>query len=104
MKTTKVKSKSKTKSLNKVLITKIKPMAYSNVPPKDIAGQIHGECFDYKDFDKKVMGIKIRERVYSTWNGIHMVIKAWIDSEGGEQDFLNYIRKNEVDETCWEKR
>ena len=81
-----------------------KPIAYSNVPPKDLAGQIHGACFDYKDFDKKIMGTQIRERVYTAWNGIHMVIKAWIDAEGGEKDFLEYIRKNEVDETCWDKR
>ena len=55
-----------------------------------------------KDFDKKVMGTKIRERVYEAWNGLHMVIKAWIEAD--EKSFIDYIKNNKVDETCWDRR
>lgn len=68
---------------------------YRNIPPKDIMNAIWGGCFDYKDFDKKVMGEPIRDRIYDAWQRIHQVVKGWIDAD--EKSFLNYIRKNEPD-------
>ena len=32
---------------------------YKNIPPKDIMNAIHGGCFDYKDMDKKVLGLSL---------------------------------------------
>ena len=68
---------------------------YKNIPPKDIANAIHGGCFDYKNMDKKVLGENIQDRIYYTWNIMHLIMKRWIESD--EQDFLNYIKNNEPD-------
>ncbi len=85
------------------LSKKIPLKEYPNIPPKDIQGQIWGACFDYKDFDKKVLGEPVRDRIYKAWNGMHLVIKTWIEAEGGEKDFLDYIKKNKPDESLWHK-
>lgn len=66
-----------------------------NIPPKDIAGQIHGHCFDHKDMDFKLWGQSVEQRTYNCWQGIHLVLKSW--AEADQQGFLDYIKKNNPD-------
>ncbi len=68
---------------------------YKNIPPKDIMNAIWGGAFDYKNFDKKVMDMTVRNRVYISWQMIHGVIKGWIDAD--EKGFLDYMRTHEPD-------
>lgn len=58
----------------------------TNSPNKDIAGQIHRECFDYE------AGRRIEERVHAACNGVFMVIKDWIKND--QQNFLDFVGAN----------
>lgn len=69
--------------------------SYNNVPPKGIQNAIWGGCFDYKDFNKMVNGMTIRDRIYEAWNHIHLGIKQWIEAD--EKDFLDYIKNHTPD-------
>jgi len=68
---------------------------YNNVPPKEIMNVIWGNCFDYKDFDKVVNKETVRNRIYSTWQGLHYLIDKWITAD--EKGFLDYIKNNKPD-------
>ena len=38
---------------------------YKNVPPKEIFNAIHGSCFDYQNYDKRVFnGESVQDRGY----------------------------------------
>ena len=89
----KKKAAKKTKPLFKP-----EPIAWTNWPNKDIAGQIHRGSFDYEDMEKKVMGKTVKERVYISYNGVFMVIKDWIEKD--EQGFLDFVKKMEIDKSC----
>jgi hypothetical protein len=43
-------------------------------PPKDIASQIWGACFDYKPLDTVIDGYTVDERVRLCWTRIHRVL------------------------------
>ena len=60
-------------------------------PPKDLIGQIHNYCFDYGPLENEVNGETIEQRLFNCWQGLHFVIKQWIEAD--EQNFLNYIKK-----------
>ena len=48
-------------------------MKYKNIPPKDIQNAIWGSCFGYEYFYKEVDGKTIRDRIYNTWQRIHLI-------------------------------
>lgn len=73
-------------------------IAYSNCPNKDIIGEIHRGCFDYRNMERKAMEKTIKERIYVAYNGVFMVIKGWIEAD--QQDFLDFVRKMKIDKTC----
>ena len=68
---------------------------YSNIPPKDIMNAIWGACFDYKDFNDKILNETIRDRIYDSWQRIHQCINGWIIAD--EKNFLDYIKQNKPD-------
>jgi hypothetical protein len=68
---------------------------YNNIPPKDIMNAIWGRCFDYKDFDDKILDKKIRDRIYDTWQIIHLCMYDWINEN--QDGFINYIKENKPD-------
>lgn len=77
---------------------------YSNIPPKDIQNAIWGGCFGYEDFDTVVDidGDKetVRDRIYSGWNRIHLVLQSWI--RANQEGFIDYImNKHQPDDRLW---
>jgi hypothetical protein len=65
---------------------------YNNPPPKAIMNAIWGSCFDYKDFNKKIMNESIQDRIYNTWQVLQEVLNRWVSTD--ETDFLKYIKNN----------
>ena len=68
---------------------------YKNIPPKEIMNAMWGACFDYKDFEEKILDETIRDRVYDAWQRIHQCIDGWINAD--EKNFLDYIKQNKPD-------
>jgi hypothetical protein len=64
---------------------------YKNIPPKDIQNAIWGACFDYNDFDDKVLNETVRDRIYDCWNRMHHIIKSH------PEWFIDYVTQNEPD-------
>lgn len=67
----------------------------NNPPPKDIGSQIHRACFDYNDTEEVVDGEKVEDRIYDCWQGIHLVIKSWVEKD--EKGFIDFIKNNTPD-------
>jgi len=68
---------------------------YKNIPPKEIMNAIWGACFDYKDFEEKILDETIQNRVYDAWQRIHQCIDGWIKAD--KKNFLDYIKQNKPD-------
>jgi len=65
---------------------------YDNPPPKEIMNAIWGSCFDYKDFDAKVLDETVGDRIYDCWQRLHKCMGDWIEAD--EKQFMDYIKKN----------
>lgn len=68
---------------------------YKNTPPKGLMNAIWGGCFDYQDFDKEVLNETVRDRIYNTWQTLHLVMKKHIEAD--REGFIKMITETESD-------